>query len=259
MNPNAPLLELRGADVLRGGRRVLCGVDLRIESGENVAFLGPNGSGKSSLLKVLTRETYPDAELCRIWGRDDWPVSELRFLLGIVTQDLQDFCKQEITARATVLSGFFSSVGLADHHVVTPAMEKKADELLDFLEVRHLAGEVLTEISHGEARRVLIARALVHDPRALVLDEPDNSLDLHAQFHFRRILRKIAGAGRSVVLATHDLGDIIPEVSRVVLLKGGRVFADGPKEEVLSEKNLESVFEVPVRLDRKDGFYQALR
>src|SRR4051812_1954338 len=93
-----PLLELRNADILRGGRRVLHGVNLRIEEGENVALLGPNGSGKSSLIRVLTRESYPDAELAQIWGRDDWHVSDLRFLLGIVTQDLQEFCKQEITA-----------------------------------------------------------------------------------------------------------------------------------------------------------------
>lgn len=253
----APLLELRDADILRGGKRVLRGVNLVLPARQNAAILGPNGSGKSSLLRVFTRESYPDAEVARIWGRDDWEVSELRVRLGIVTQDLQEFCKRDITGWETVLSGFFSSVGLPPHRRATPAMERKADELLSFLEIPDLRNQPMTEMSHGEARRVLIARALVHDPQALILDEPTNSLDLHALFHFRRTLSKIARSGKSVVLATHDLQDVIPEISRVVLLKDGGIFADGPKERVLTGANLSRIFGHPVRVRREGDTYLA--
>src|SRR5437868_2020693 len=180
-----PLIECRDVTVLRGAQRALDRLSLTIAAGEHVAILGPNGCGKSTLIKALTRECYPAIEpssTLRIMGRDRWSVAELRQMLGIVSQDLiaaclrgqsSDFVEhpRRVTGRDTVLSGFFSSIGLARHHEVTPGMQQKADEILERLEVAHLAGRPLDELSSGEARRLVIARALVHDPAALVLDE----------------------------------------------------------------------------------------
>ncbi len=128
-----------------------------------------------------------------------------------------------------MLSGFFGSVGLYPHYDITPRMQTRADELLKLLEVEHLASKAMTEMSTGEARRMLIARALVHSPKALILDEPSDGLDPHAARKFGDSLRKIARAGKSVILVTHHLPDIIPEISRVIMLQAGRLFADGPK------------------------------
>jgi iron complex transport system ATP-binding protein len=110
-------------------------------------------------------------------------------------------------------------------------------------------------MSSGEVRRVIMGRALVHDPAALMLDEPTNSLDLRAVHEWRRIVRKIAQSGVGIILVTHHLPDIIPEIERVVLLRGGKVYRDGPKREVLTADILNKLFQIPVELVERDGYY----
>jgi iron complex transport system ATP-binding protein len=138
---------------------------------------------------------------------------------------------------------------------VTPEIERQADDILVLLEIPHLAKRPLTEMSSGEARRVLLGRALVHNPRALVLDEPTNSLDIFAQHELREILRKLANAGIGIILVTHHLADIIPEIDRVILMRAGRIVADGSKPEVLRAPLLEKLFNLPVTLAQRDGYY----
>src|SRR5271165_4888863 len=113
----------------------------------------------------------------------------------------------------------------------------------------------MTEMSSGEARRILIARAMVHDPLALLLDEPSNSLDLYATLELRALLRKLARSGIGILIVTHHLPDIIPEICRVILLKDGRVFADGVKTDLLTAERLAELFGVPVELGKRDGYY----
>ncbi len=268
----APLLDYHNVTVYRGETRALDGVNLSVRVGEHVAILGPNGCGKSTLIKTFTRECYPATghgpSHLRILGRETWDVVELRGMLGIVTNDLVDACTRgmssdfaelprRVTARDTVLSGFFSSIGVWEHHIVTPEMREKADALLASLGVAHLADRLLTEMSSGEVRRVVIARALVHDPSSLVLDEPTNSLDLGATSELRDAVRTIAQSGMSVLLVTHHLADIIPEIDRVILLQAGRVVDDGPKDELLTSSRLSDLFGVPVEVGRRGDFYHA--
>lgn len=255
-----PLLELEHVTVMRGHAVALDDVTLRIRAGEHVAILGPNGCGKSTLIKTITRECYPlagEGSSMAILGRDRWDVSELRTLMGIVSNDEAALMSRDITGLDVVVSGFFSSVGLWPHHDVAASMRAKADEVLARLEVPHLRGRRMTAMSSGEARRVLIGRALVHDPRALLLDEPSTSLDLRAQCELTDVMRMLARQGVGIVVVTHHLPDIIPEVERVVMLRDGRVAADGPKEEVLTGPRLADLFGRPVDLVRRDGFFQA--
>ena len=177
---------------------------------------------------------------------------------GIVSGDLQEFLNREVSGREAILSGFFSSVRLFPHYRVTPGMHNRAEELLEFLEIGHLAEKNMTEMSTGEARRVLIARALVHRPKALILDEPSNGLDPHAARKFAGSLGKIARAGKSVILVTHHLPDIIPEISRVMMLRHGRLFADGPKRDVLTAEHLSELFAMPVEVMERDGYYHLM-
>ena len=268
-----PLIEYRDVSVYRGDHLALDRLNLTIHAGEHVAILGPNGSGKSTLIKTLTRELYPASlggpSRLRIMGRDAWDVTTLRTMLGIVTNDLVDACVRgrssdldaatvrRVTARDTVLSGFFSSVGIWSHHEVTQTMRRKADEILDRLEIRHLASRPLDEVSSGEAQRVVIGRALVHDPQALVLDEPTNSLDLGAVHELREAIRAVARSGTTLVMVTHHLPDIVPEIARVILIDKGRIAADGPKTQVLDSGRLSALFAVPVEVAERDGYYHA--
>ena len=256
----APLIEFRNLTVYRDRTPVLRDFSLEIPAAQNVAILGPNGSGKSTLIKLMTRELYPvvapGAEL-RLLGRDRWVLSELREHLGIVTHDLMATCTRRITGRELVLSAFFGSVGLWPHQTVTPEMERRAASALDLMEVGHLAPRYVNQLSSGEARRLLVARALAHGPAALVLDEPSNSLDLRACRELTDRLRVLAQRGTNVVLVTHHLADIIPEIERVVVLKDGAVHRDGRKQDVLTREVLTEVFGVTVEVEQRDGFYAA--
>jgi iron complex transport system ATP-binding protein len=258
MSNSPPLLDFQHISVMRGQRQVLDDITLRIQSGEHAAILGPNGCGKSTLIKTITRECYPlarEGSSLKILGQDTWNVFELRTLLGIVSNDLMSACTRDITGLEAVLSGFFSSIGIQRYHRVTESMRDKAREVLHLLEIPHLAARFVNEVSSGEARRILIARAMVHHPVALLLDEPTNSLDIHATLELRAMLRKLAQSGIGILIVTHHLADIIPEIDRVILLKNGRIHADGEKSHLLTSERLSELFGLSAEVMRRDGYY----
>lgn len=265
-----PLLRICDATVRKGTRvrkTVLDHLSLDIGQGEHTAIVGPNGSGKSALIKLITHEYRSLAGADRppavqIFGRNRWDVFELRRMMGIVSSDLHDSVTDpasgELHGLDLVVSGFFASRGVHSHHRVDSAMSDRAQQALLLMDAGHLANRSMRELSTGEARRVLIARALVSDPPALLLDEPTAGLDMVARHQFLETLRRLAQQGRTIILVTHHLHEIIPEVERVVLLRDGRVHADGPKGVVLTDSNLSAAFDAPIRVETMAaGYYTA--
>lgn len=253
-----PLLDFRNLRVVRGQKIALDDFSLCIGPQEHVTILGPNGCGKSTLIKTITRECYPmvrENSSMSILGEETWDVFRLRSRLGIVSNDLMLSCTGDASGRDVVLSGFFSSTAIYPNHNVDPEQSARANDALAELKILHLAERPVCEMSSGEARRVLIARALVHKPRALLFDEPCNSLDLAAQQNLRQTMSTLAKAGTAIILVTHELADIVPEIQRVVMMSHGRVVADGPKEEILQVKRLTALFGVHVEMTRRDGHY----
>ncbi|MDR0822949.1 MAG: ATP-binding cassette domain-containing protein [Endomicrobium sp.] len=259
-NPNSNFIEFRNVSVIRDDRTILNIRDLIVGSDENAAIIGPNGSGKSTLIKLITAKIYPswtsDNTICKMFGQSQWNVADLRAQLGIVTNELQYDFHNSITGLETIMSGFFASIGLFTNHKVTREMKEKAQEMSEFLEISHLNNKNLDTMSSGEARRFLIARALVNKPKVLVLDEPSNSLDIASVIKFQRTIKKILNAGTKIILVTHFISDIIPEITRFILLKDGQIFADGKRKEVFTSKNLSSLFNMQVELIEKDGLAQ---
>jgi iron complex transport system ATP-binding protein len=263
-----PVLELTNASVRKGDSLVLHGLSLTIQAGEHTAILGPNGAGKSILVRLLTHEerALPLGNLTspvRVFGDDNWNVFELRPQLGIVSADLhQRFVggnsEGRITGIAAVLSGFLASQGILRYAVVTDEMQRKAADALARLGAAHLADRRMNEMSSGEARRILLARALVTSPRALALDEPTTGLDVVARHRFMERVRKIARDGTTVILITHHVEEIIPEIERVILLKGGRIAGAGPKQEMLTDATLSDVFDGAMKVEESDGYYFAM-
>jgi iron complex transport system ATP-binding protein len=242
---------------MRGEHAALQDVTLRVDAGEHVCILGPNGCGKSTLIKTITRECYPvanEGSSISILGRERWNIFELRSLLGIVSPDLLASCTTEATGRDVVLSGFFSSTRIFPHHAPKPELLEKAHAALARLRIAHLAGRPVAQMSSGEAKRTLIARALVHEPQTLLFDEPSNALDIGAQMQLRDTMRELAQAGLGILLVTHHVSEIIPEIERVVLLRDGRVIADGRKEQILTADRLSSLFNTKIELARRDGY-----
>ena len=231
-----PLLSIDRVSVARGDRALLNGVSLTIPEGRHTAILGRNGSGKSTLVKLITRQIYPTAGAgghgalgeVRILGRAHWDVFELRSLLGVVSPAVQsDFTSDEgLEVFDAVVSGFFAARGVWNHKV-TEAMRQASREALARMGAAHLIGRTMATLSTGEARRVLIARALVHQPRALLLDEPCGGLDPATRRQFLEALRDVARSGVTLVLVTHHIEEILPEIDHLVMLRDGQVLADG--------------------------------
>lgn len=262
-----PVLELSNASVVKNDRRVLDGLTLTIRVGEHTAIVGPNGAGKSILLKLLTHEDRAllpadGVSPVRVFGDDNWDVFELRSQLGIVSADLHQRLvvgnsEGRIIGEAAVLSAFLASDGILRYGVVTDEMRRRAADALARMGVPHLARRWLDEMSSGEARRVLLARALVTSPRALILDEPTTGLDLVARHEFMERVRQIAREGTTVILITHHIDEIIPEIGRVVLLQAGRMAAAGSKGSVLTAERLSGLFSAPIALEENDGYFYA--
>jgi iron complex transport system ATP-binding protein len=256
----ADFLCLRQVNVARGDRVVLHDVNLTIRAGEHVAILGPNGCGKSTLILAMTCQIYPIVNpgmLVRIFGRERWDLTQLRKHFGIVGSGTMGFeLPGERTAVTTgldaVIAGFFSASTLWPNLEVTPEMRVRAAEALDRMEATHLGAQLVGTMSAGEKRRILIARALVHRPSQLLLDEPSNALDLAAQRELRETLRRLAQEGTGLVLVTHHLGDILPEVDRIILMRDGCIVGDGPRQELLTEARLSELFNAPVRIGRDE-------
>ncbi len=256
-----PIVEMQRVTVYRGETRALDEVSLVVPEGRHTAILGPNGAGKSTFLKVLTREVYPLAQEgshVRLFGQERWNVWDLRTRLGIVSHELQRAYPDTARGLDVVLSGFYWSIGTWPHQRFTPDQIARGREVMALFGIEHLADVPFGHMSAGEQRRCLLARALIHDPSVLILDEPTNGLDLAARFRFLALLRDLVRRGKTLLLVTHRVEEILPEVEHVILLKAGRVLAAGNKADVLTADLLSRLFEVPLTVVHVNGYYQVL-
>ena len=256
----ASFLELEHVNVARGDAMVLHDVNLRVDAGEHIAILGPNGCGKSTLIKTMTCELYPvvlEGTRVSIFGRERWDLTELKQRLGVVSPELPGRQTLRTSGRDAVLTGFFSSSTLWPNLEVTAAMRERAERVLELVGAVGIADKVVGEMSAGEQRRVMIGRALVGSGGMLLLDEPSNALDLKAQQGLREMLRRLAQQGTGILLITHHIADILPEIQRVILMRGGRIVADGAKEKLLTAEVLSELFGARLEVTERDGFYHA--
>lgn len=254
---DAVFLEVRRATVWRGGTAALKDFSLTLRRGESVAILGPNGAGKSTLLKLLAGEVRPEASpgtVCRLFGEDHWSLEELRHKIGVVMpEDVVRFEAEE-KARDVVLSSLRAAFGRTHDMRFSLKERERADRAIARMGVSTLADRAFGRLSSGEKRRFLIARALVHDPPVLVLDEPSTALDFAAAAGLTAALRDLAASGHTLVLVTHHPGEIPPEIGRAILLREGRILDDGPKRQVLTSSALGGLFGVPLRVSWQRGW-----
>jgi iron complex transport system ATP-binding protein len=262
-----PFLHLAHVNVARGENIVLHDINLSVNEGEHIAILGPNGCGKSTLIKTITCECYPIAEAeteVSIFGRQRWDLTELKKRLGVVSPELPGKPTLTTTGRDAILTGFFSSSTLWPNLTVTDAMEARADEVLELVDAVSLRNKFVGHMSAGQQRRIMIGRALVGSSSSfggnrqmLLLDEPSNALDLAAQQDLRDLLRRLAQQGTGILMITHHVSDIIPEIDRILMMKDGRIVADGPKSELLIASRLSELFNTQLQLNKREGFHYA--
>ena len=263
-----PIVELEHVNVARGNNIVLHDLSLRIEAGEHLAILGPNGCGKSTLLKTMTCEVYPifKAEMhVRLMGRERWDLTELKRRMGVVSAEPPGKQARATSGFDAILTGFFSSSTLWPNLKVTAEMREKAEEILVLVGAEKLREKPVGEMSAGQQRRVMIGRAIAGNlgvgedvgPKMLLLDEPSNALDLAAQQDLREMLRGLAQKGTAILLITHQIADILPEIERIVMMREGRVVADGTKGELLTEEKLSNLFGREISVTERGGYWNA--
>jgi iron complex transport system ATP-binding protein len=255
------IIDLQNITVFQGRNKVLDNFSLTIDESQSTVILGPNGSGKTTLLKLLNRELYivenPKSSL-KIFEKDKWNVDELRSNLGVVSQHLQHGYSESAIGMYVVLSGFYSSDGIWQHQKFENEKLNRAKEVMDLLSISDLQDRAFSSMSSGEQRKFLLARSLVNDPAVLVFDEPTSGLDMSTCFQYLEIIRELISMGKKVVLVTHHVHEIPPEVTRVILLKEGEIIDDGNKDEILTNTNLTNLFDWPIKVIKENGYYQAM-
>ena len=267
MNLNEVLIEFNDVSIERGTTRILDHVNLSVPQSQHVAIVGPNGSGKSTLLKLLMKFLYPSvvdgrAGTVHILGKVEWNVWELRTSLGFVSSEIDHhFCmgrSARLNAMQSTLSGFYSAELEPSADSITDSMVSEAKRLLDLFRMDSKSTKQVGNMSTGERRRVLLARALTTRPMAIVLDEPTTGLDIRARAELLGILNVLACDGTQIVLVTHHLEEILPCIHRTILLKGGKLFRDGETQAALTEELISELFDTPIRMDRNpQGYFQS--
>ena len=255
------IIDFQNITVFQGRNKVLEEFSLTIDESQSTVILGPNGSGKTTLLKLLNRELYiveDKASSLKIFEKDRWNVDELRSNLGMVSQHLQYGYSNSAIGLYVVLSGFYSSDGIWQHQEFDDRKLDRAKEVMDLLAISHLKEREFSTMSTGEQRKFLLARSLVNDPAVLVFDEPTSGLDMSTCFQYLEIIRELISMGKKVILVTHHIHEIPPEVTRVILLKEGRVIEDGDKDQILTNTNLTNLFDWPIKVIKENGYYQAI-
>ena len=255
------IIDFQNVTVFQGRNKVLDDFSLTIDESQSTVILGPNGSGKTTLLKLLNRELYIVEEKnssLKIFEKDRWNVDELRSNLGVVSQHLQFGYSSSAIGLYVVLSGFYSSDGIWQHQEFDESKLDRAKEVMDLLSIAHLKDREFSTMSTGEQRKFLLARSLVNDPAVLVFDEPTSGLDMSTCFQYLEIIRELISMGKKVILVTHHIHEIPPEVTRVILLKEGRVIEDGDKDQILTNTNLTNLFDWPIRVIKENGYFQAI-
>lgn len=253
-----PILSVSCLSILRSGTAILNQLDWSVLPGEHWVILGPNGSGKTSLLSALTGYLAPTRGTIRVFnqqfGRTDW--RELRKRIGLVSSAIRQQMEDGEPALRTVVSGKTATIDVWG--ALSKEDASKASDLLALVDCSHLAERPWFFLSQGERQRVLIARALMADPKLLILDEPCAGLDPVGREHFLRFLSSVAThrSAPALVLVTHHVEEIIPAFTHALLLRSGSAIAAGPVATTLTSKALSDMFESPVRIRKnRSGRY----
>ena len=254
------IIEFENIDVGYDEKVVLKNINLKIKSGEHFAILGANGSGKSTLMKLIQSQIHPrhTKEFKKeIFGKSRYSIFDLKKELGVITNDLHNYFEKEagyLNGFEVVLSGYYSSIGIFTHQDFTKEQIKKALEVMNFLEIIDLKDKKVSSMSTGQLRKCIVARALIHDPKVFVLDEPTVGLDIKAQINFIKLLQKIS-LKSTIILVTHHLEEIFPEIKNVALIYNNTIFKIGKKEDILNSENLSTVFDIKIEVKQKNERY----
>jgi iron complex transport system ATP-binding protein len=251
------LVKIRNADVYVGGNKVLKSLSWSMGEKENWAIIGNNGSGKTTFMKLIFGEIIPvyGGEVQWFGNKERMPLAEVRDKIGYVSAEYQTNYDRPALGWEVVASGHFSSIGL--HEEVTQKQKEAAFASMEYLGITYLNQTPYCEMSYGEARRVLLARAMVHRTRLMILDEPCAGLDIPTRENFLEALEKLSRKQTRMIYVTHRIEEIMPCFTHVLYLKNGIIFKQGRKEAMMNSEILSSALNFPLKVEQSSNRYYA--
>ncbi len=250
------LIEMKNVTVKCGKKAVFSGLTLTLPPDQSCAVIGPNGSGKSTLLKLIFRDLYPAADehsSFKVLGQSPREMDRLRLRMGLVSHELQSKIHKNSSVFDVVVSQFYTSLTTWSHQSYSTEQVEAAGSAIESAGMGHLSENHFATLSTGEQRRCLLARALIHDPEYLILDEPTSGLDIKATHQYMETMSMLIASGKKIVLVTHHLQEILPEIDWFVFLKDGQLVDEGTRSELLTEEKISDLFEMPIQLKEVNG------
>ena len=251
------LVKIKNADVYVGENKVLKSLNWSMDENENWAVIGNNGAGKTTFMKLVFGELIPvyGGEVCWFGNKERSPLAEVREKIGYVSAEYQSSYDRPALGWEVVASGHFSSIGL--HEEVTPQQKDAAFKSMDYLGIEYLSNTLYNHMSYGEARRILLARAIVRRARLLILDEPCSGLDVPTRENFLESLEKLARKRTQMIYVTHRIEEIMPFFTHVLYLKNGKVFKQGRKEVMMNSEVLSNALGCSLMVEKSSGRFYA--
>ena len=253
--------SLSNIDVFIDQKKILSNLNLNLNFGENTVILGPNGSGKSTLLKLLNRSIYPiisDHSSFKLFSSDNINIWDLRRKIGFLLKEMDQRVNNNVNLYELIESGFSGTFNSKYSKLISKTEREKIDKLIQEWGLEKIAKKPFKELSDGQKRRALLARALVYEPILLVLDEPFCNLDFKSNFILNKNLNDLIEKSINILYVTHTLESILPKTNRVILINKGKIINDGHPDEIINSKTISDLFQMPINVIKQDNYWRGI-
>ena len=262
-SPNDPIkwASLKNINVYIDQIKILSDININLYYGENILILGPNGSGKSTFLKLLNRSIYPitsNSSSFKIFDNENINIWDLRKKIGFLFKEMEQRVNNGVNLYDVISSGFSGIFNSRYSYLLSDKEKLKINNLINEWELSNIINNEFQSLSDGQKRRGLLARALVYEPKILVLDEPFSNLDIKSNFILNQNLNKLIDQSINIIYVTHNLESILPKTNRVILIKEGKILNDGRPNELINSKILSNLFNISIRVIEQEGYWRML-
>ncbi len=253
--------SFKNIDVYINQKKILYNINIDLNYGENTVILGPNGSGKSTFLKLLNRSIYPlisvDSSL-KLFNKENINIWDLRKKVGFFFKEMEQRVNNEVNLYDLIASGFSGSFNSRYSNFISKEDKEKIDILINEWELENIIKKKFHNLSEGQRRRALIARALVYEPKLLVLDEPFSNLDIKSNFLLNKNLNNLINKSTNIIYVTHNLESILPRTNRVILIKEGKILNTGNPNSIINSKSISDLFKISVTVIKQDSYWRGI-
>ena len=253
--------NLKNIYVYMDRKEILSNINIDLNYGENTLILGPNGSGKSTLLKLLNRSIYPinsKNSTFKLFNKETVNIWDLRKKIGFLFKEMEERVNNGVNLYDVIISGFSGTFNSRYSNLITEFDKRKINKLISEWDLKNIVYDQFNSLSDGQKRRGLIARALVYEPKILVLDEPFCNLDIKSNFILNQNLTRLMKRSVNIVYVTHNLESILPETNKIILMKEGKIFKIGKTNEVLNSKNISDLFNISINVVEEKGYWRSI-